>query len=180
METRLIFVLFGLLVAATALADAYKWVDGNGVAHYSDRPQPGAVRIDLSTNGGPTGRRAPRAATTPSANQSGQPLPDSQPFRYESIAVSAPGPEETLWNIGGTLSVSVTLTPALQGAHLLRAYLDGGAPQVVSGQSFVLEEVYRGVHNIQVEVIDQTGKLMIRSAPNRFYVQQNIVNRGGQ
>jgi hypothetical protein len=50
-----------------------------------------------------------------------------------------------------------------------------GQPQIVSGTSFQLEEVYRGVHNIQVEIIDATGRLMIRSQTNRFYVQQNSI-----
>ena len=40
---------------------------------------------------------------------------------------------------------------------------------------FAFEEVYRGVHNVQAEVLDETGKLMIRSLPNRFYVQQNTI-----
>jgi hypothetical protein len=46
---------------------------------------------------------------------------------------------------------------------------------MVSGPSFQLEEVYRGVHNLQAEIVDQSGKLMIRSRPNRFYVQQNSI-----
>jgi hypothetical protein len=47
----------------------------------------------------------------------------------------------------------------------------------VAGTSFQIEEVYRGVHNLQVEIIDENGKLMIRSRANRFYVQQNTVRR---
>ena len=45
----------------------------------------------------------------------------------------------------------------------------------MSGTSFQLQEVWRGVHNLQVEVVDETGQLMIRSQPNRYYVQQNTV-----
>jgi hypothetical protein len=46
---------------------------------------------------------------------------------------------------------------------------------MVSGTSFQIEGVYRGQHNLQAEVIDQAGKLMIRSEPSRFYVQQNAI-----
>jgi len=179
MEIRPVLILTCLLAATPALADAYKWVDDNGVAHYSDRPQPGAERIELSTGGQPSAMRATRR-TAVAAGQPEPPPPESRPFRYESIAVSSPGVEETLWNIGGTLNVSVALAPALQGGHQIRVYLDGAELRLVSGQRFTLDEVYRGVHNIQVEVIDQTGKLMIRSQPSRFYVQQNIVKRGSQ
>ncbi|MGB5448227.1 MAG: hypothetical protein WBM80_04820, partial [Woeseiaceae bacterium] len=96
------------------------------------------------------------------------------PFRYTSLEVSAPAPEETLWNIEGILNVSLALNPALQPNHEVRVYFDGVA-QSVEGTNFQLQEVYRGVHNIQAEILDETGTLMIRSLPNRFYVQQNTV-----
>ena len=53
-------------------------------------------------------------------------------------------------------------------------YFDG-TPRMVGGTSFQLEEVYRGVHNLQAEVLDETGKMMIRTRTNRFYVQQSTV-----
>jgi hypothetical protein len=70
--------------------------------------------------------------------------------------------------------VNLELTPALMPGHQVRVYYDG-MPTIFSSTRFQIEEVYRGVHNLQVEVIDQTGKLLIRSRPNRFYVQQNSV-----
>jgi hypothetical protein len=88
--------------------------------------------------------------------------------------VSAPAPEETLWNIEGVLNVTINLQPALQSGHQVRVHFDG-TPRMVSGTSFQIEEVYRGVHNVQVEILDETGKLMIRSLPNRFYVQANAI-----
>jgi len=172
MERRPIFALAGLLVATLAIADgAYRWVDQDGVVHYSDVPVEGAEIINISEYSRATGARISRQTTRTSANEAG---PESGPFRYESLAVAAPGPEETLWNIEGVLNVSLALTPGLQQGHRVRVYFDGEA-QMVSGSSFQIEEVFRGVHNIQAEVIDETGKLMIRSKPNRFYVQQNTV-----
>ena len=47
MDKRAIFVIFGLLAASTALAQAYRWVDDDGITHYSDRPVPGAERVIL-------------------------------------------------------------------------------------------------------------------------------------
>ena len=58
----------------------------------------------------------------------------------------------------------------------MRIYFDG-EPRVVSGTSFQMEEVYRGVHNIQAEILDEAGEMKIRSLPNRFYVQQTSVVR---
>ena len=172
--------MLATLLATSALAEAYRWVDEDGVVHFSDRPQPGAERVILPKANTTTVRRY---TTTPgsdsndsfaaaaTAGTQGQP---EQPFRYESIEITAPGAEETLWNIEGTLNVSVNLQPSLQSGHQVRVHFDG-EPRMVSGTSFTIDEVWRGVHNIQVEIIDDTGQLMIRSRPNRFYVQQNTV-----
>ena len=70
--------------------------------------------------------------------------------------------------------MSLALNPPLQSGHQVRVYFDGNA-QIVSGTSFQLNEVWRGVHNLQAEVIDATGRMLIRSRTNRFYVQQNTV-----
>ena len=113
-------------------------------------------------------------STTTSSSQQVEP---AAAFRYETLEVSAPTAEETLWNIEGVLNVSLTLVPGLQSGHQVRVYFDGELQEDVSGTNFQIQEVYRGVHNIQAEVIDETGTLMIRSRPNRFYVQQNVINR---
>jgi len=173
MESRSICIFAGLLVATMALADgAYKWTDEDGVVHYSDVPRDGAEVVDLAEYSKTTGARISHGQ---SANRSSDDAEISAPeFRYDSLSISEPGAEETLWNIAGVLSVSVDVSPALQSGHQIRAYFDGDM-RPVGGTFFTIDEVHRGVHNLQVEVIDATGKLMIRSQTNRFYVQQNTI-----
>ncbi len=174
MGNRAIFLLLGLLAASAALSQAYRWVDENGVVHYSDRPEPGAELIILPGSGvSRQGRTYQRPTPTSQASTAS---PATAPFRYESVEITSPGAEETLWNIEGVLNVSVTVTPALKAGHQVRAYFNGNG-EIVNGASFQIEEVHRGVHNLQVEIIDENGKLMIRSRANRFYVQQNTVRR---
>ena len=174
MDTRPILVLLGLLAATSVLAQAYTWVDEDGVTHYSDRPEEGAEQVDLAGYSRNTGtqiyRRRPEAPDADEATE------DAGPFKYQSLAITSPGAEENLWNIEGILNVTLALNPGLQSGHRVRVYFDG-KPREVSGSSVQIEEVYRGVHNIQAEVIDETGKLMIRSMTNRFYVQQNSILR---
>ena len=98
-------------------------------------------------------------------------------FAYESIEVSSPEAEETLWNIEGVVNVAVSLQPGLRPGHRVRAYFDGES-RMVGGMRFQLEGAFRGTHNIQVEILDETGEMMIRSRPNRFYVQQNTIIGG--
>lgn len=170
MQKRIFVAVLSLCAAGLAFAQAYKWVDEDGVVHYSDRPQPGAEVVDLPRRPPPTSAPAARVAATSTAEQA----PEEPAPGYELLEVADPGPEVTLWNIEGTLNVSLNLQPALQPGHQVRAYFDG-EPRMVSGTSFQIEEVYRGVHNIQVEILDETGQMLIRSRTNRFYVQQNTV-----
>ena len=176
MGNRAIFLIIGLLAASAALSEAYRWVDENGIVHYSDRPEPGAELIILPEySASRQGRWYQRPTATSQPTQSNQTSPAAALFRYERVEITSPGAEETLWNIEGILNVSVTVTPALKAGHQVRAYFNGNG-EIVAGTSFQIEEVYRGVHNLQVEIIDENGKLMIRSRANRFYVQQNKVN----
>jgi len=171
METRTILALLGLLAAGAVVADAYTWTDDEGIVHYSDRPQPGATRIDLAEPNSGQSLAARRSASTAG---DGEPDTTTDPLRYSSFEVTSPGAEETLWNIEGVLNVSLSLTPALQPSHQVRVYFDGN-PQIVSGTNFQIGEVYRGVHQLQAEVLDPTGKMLIRTRTNRFYVQQSSV-----
>ena len=172
MATRTIFVFAVLFGAGAAFAQAYKWTDENGVVHYSDRPQPGAEEVLL-----PQSETRGRS-TEPNVSRRADPEDEREereaPFSYQSFEVANPGPEETLWNIEGVLSVSLDLQPGLQPGHQIRVYFDG-QPRMVNGTSFQIQEVWRGEHNIQAEVLDERGQLMIRSQTNRFYVQQNTI-----
>lgn len=166
------------MAAGTVLAQAYRWVDEDGIVHFSDKPQEGAERIFLPSDNRVTRRAAPTpvAAAAPRTSDNGQPPEQPAAFKYESLTVSSPAAEETLWNIAGILNVTLDLQPGLQTGHQIRVYFDGNPRDPVTSTSFQVEEVWRGVHNIQAEVVDAAGKLMIRSVPNRFYVQQSTIN----
>lgn len=171
METRPIFFLLAMFVAAGAFAEAYTWTDEDGIVHYSDRPHPGAKIIELGESTGARSRSTTRPAGTPNPTTE-----ETEPsFGYSILEVASPSPEETLWNIEATLDVTLAISPPLRPGHLVRVYFDG-EPRMVSGTSFQIEEVFRGVHNLQAEVIDDTGTLIKRSLPNRFYVQQSTIN----
>lgn len=170
MVMRLFIAISIAFLAGPVLGEAYRWVDEEGIVHYTDKPTAGAERIELPSDNRVPARRAVAAPATPTRDAgTGQ-------FKYERLEVASPAAEETLWNIEGVLNVTLNLRPGLQAGHRLRVYFDGN-PQMVADTSFQLQEVWRGAHNLQAEVVDGTGKLMIRSAPNRFYVQQNTVIR---
>ena len=176
MSKRSLIACVTFLAAGAVFAQAYKWVDEDGVVHYSDHPREGAETVVLPTHRPPTpALSATRPVVLPSRRSASEPpAEESAPFKYEELTIASPAAEETLWNIEGVLNVSLNLQPALQPGHRVRVHFDGN-PQMVNGTSFQLQEVWRGTHNLQAEVLDEKGKLMIRSQPNLFYVQQNAI-----
>lgn len=174
MRLRRIFTIAALFAAGAASAQVYKWVDENGVVHFSDTPREGAELVDVPRS---PPRPAPVQARPTPAGADSDAAGETAPFAYEQLEVAAPGAEETLWNIEGVLSVNLAVQPALQPGHQVFVYFDGER-RPVTGTAFQIEEVWRGVHNIQAEIVDQSGQLMIRSRTNRFYVQQNVVRQG--
>ena len=171
MDKRLLILLLGLSLGTAVFAQAYRWVDEDGVVHFSDRPHPGAEEFELPeanvTSVRPIERRQ-------AADADGD--EDDQDFAYEILEITTPAAEETLWNIEGVLNVTLRTQPTLRPGDQVRVYFDGQS-RMVDGLSFQLDSVYRGVHNLQAEILDPGGALLIRSQPNRFYVQQNTIIR---
>lgn len=170
-----IALLLALILAMPALAGqvVWKWVDSQGVTHYSDRPVPGAQRIELHGSGASASTTTPAPASPPTTiSRSAGSAP-----AYRLLEISKPAPDETLINVEGSVEVEVNVQPELQSDHSLDLYLDG---QPVSGfppgtQSFVLKDVFRGTHQVTATITDQDGRQLAQSQPVTFHVRQTSV-----
>jgi hypothetical protein len=173
-----------LLVAFGASATTYRWVDEDGVTHFSDSPRPGSADpesqvIDIPRANVIQTRRPPPPPRA--GNSSAQPKPaqdDSAPAGYQALRIVSPSDGDTLWNIGGTLNVGLQVSPALRAGDGIVLLLDGklATPSPVSGTSLSIGEVYRGEHRISAIVRGANGQDLITSAPVTFFVQQASVN----
>ena len=172
-----LILLSAVLGSAASAAPAWTWVDADGTRHYSDRPEPGAERVELTgaqgfgaTTRGPRTRAAGDGAGVPGAP-------------YQAIEVVSPAEQETLWNIGTNLPVQVRFEPALQPGHRYDLLYDGQRRNVNTAAARVtLPDVFRGEHTLQVVVIDSAGTEVMRSPARVFFVQQTSVqnpSRGG-
>ena len=171
---RNIIVLVLLVTASAAAAqEAYRWVDEEGIVQYSDRPHEGATEININADRPAQPRQRP-VQQPESSRAAAEPPPAA--FSYKKLSLLSPVAEETIWNNAGLLTVRLSLDPALRSGDQVRVYLDG-QQQVVSGTQFQLQDVYRGSHTLQAEVVSAQDKLMIRSETRRFYVQQTSIAR---
>jgi hypothetical protein len=172
-----LFAIFLVLLSATAFAqEAWRWVDENGVVHFSDTPRPGAERVELHSA---QGFQAPRAADTTASSPGSVAAPDGgaeAPFQYDRLEVTSPAQDETLWNIGTELSVNVAIAPSLRPGHGLRLLVDGQSvtEDPVRATQFTVGGVYRGTHTAVVTVVAEDGSTVQQSDPRTFYVKQSV------
>src|SRR6266853_1989658 len=107
---RRLLTLISLLASLAVAGTVYKWVDENGVVHYSDQPHPEAQKVDVppvqTYKGGaslpampPTGPTAPPASSEPAS-------------AYQGCAISEPANDQTFTNVDA-LSVVVRTDPGL-------------------------------------------------------------------
>lgn len=164
-------------LALPAMAATYRWVDQEGVVHYSDKPQEGAKEI--TTPNAQTYTSATRSTQAPATGARPQNR-DPAPAIYQSLRVVRPAPQETYRNIGGELAVSLSLSPALRPGHRLRVLYDGQPLTAWPERllSFTVTGIYRGEHNLKAEVLDANGKAIASSDTVTFFVHQtSIFNR---
>lgn len=156
-------------------ATLYKWVDENGVQHFSDQPHPGAETIELEEAQTFDAPAVVERAPPDAAGETGE------GFTYRGFWIAAPRGGQTLWNLEGSLSVALSLTPPLQPGHRIRVYLDGALVDAPDNSlSFTLPEVYRGTHTLRAAIADTEGRVLTESEPITFYVHQTSILTPGK
>jgi hypothetical protein len=166
----LVFTLMCIAVLAAAnAATIYKWVDENGVTHYSDQPHPGAQKIQVQavqTYKAPA-ERAPAVTARRSA--------PAGPV-YSACVVSRPTSEEVFLNTQ-TVPASVHVDPGLRAGDRLAVLLDGALvpANIPLDSEFMLTSVFRGAHSLAVRVEDSTGAVVCQSPSVMFNVRQPSV-----
>ena len=170
--------LLGFMLVAPSLAEGiYKWEDADGQVHYSDMPKEGAVEVEVQPA---QTFSLPTTASTAAATSVTDNNTDTEEDQgYESLAIISPTQEETIWNTGGKVTVSLNLQPGLKAGHSIRLYMDGQLLTDLPSRSSSLQlsDVYRGEHQIQAEVQNKQGQVQITASPVKFFYQQTSVNK---
>jgi hypothetical protein len=167
-----LFTLMSLVCAAALSATVYKWVDENGVVHFSDQPHENAEKVQVAA---PQTYKAPAAART--SSQSRQ---DQRPSNtYSTCEVVSPANEATLPNTY-SITAAVEVSPSPHDGDQVVLLFDGnrvlGFPP--GGGSMTLNDVDRGTHTLQAIVQDSSGKPLCQSSNVTFTVlQPSVLNR---
>jgi len=154
---------------AVASATVYKWVDANGVVHYSDQPQPGAEKVHVDQP------QSYRGADTAAAANSGNSAAESEESSEGSCDLESPAPDEVLMNtstVSGKLRMNLKLNP---GDHIA-VTLDGQRYDTNDASGvFTLTDVYRGTHTLSAIVLSADGETRCQTTTITFHVRQPSV-----
>ncbi|HUO79726.1 MAG TPA: DUF4124 domain-containing protein [Steroidobacteraceae bacterium] len=157
-------------LAAHGGAILYKWVDADGVTHYSDRPEPGSQKIKV-----PSAQTYKGGGTTQSsADSRAQPKAAAPGKSYTRLEITNPEDGAVLWNTGGHIEIAAALEPELVNGHELWFVVDGKSQQA-SAEGTASVEVVRGSHTVVASVTDPAGQELITSAPVNFVVKQTSI-----
>lgn len=149
-------IMWCLLVITASVAEAavYKWVDEHGNVHFSDTPRQGAEEVRVPPAQTYSAPKLP--ATPPSVPRDAAKAPDYQ--RFELIA---PENEATIRDNLGALTVSFALDPGLKPGHQIQLLLDGQVQTTGQKVTVNVQNVHRGSHSLQGQVIDTRGKVVM-------------------
>ena len=158
------------LCGAAAAATLYRWVDAQGVVHYSDTPQPGAETLNISGAQTYHGTQGP-ASPSPGAPQA------SAPAGYDTCAITQPAPESSLF-APESVAVSVQVSPALHDGDQVTVQVDGESlqPIATNAATFHLPQPERGTHTVSAQVRNADGEVLCSAPPVSFTVQRPSVN----
>jgi hypothetical protein len=162
------FLLCSFALNAGA-ADIWRWIDANGVVHYSDQPVPGAVKVNTA----PAPRPSGSGPLPPPPPEVPRPEPRPEVFTYSRCVVESPPNDETFHYVQ-PLTVSLAIEPGLQPEHRIQMYVDG-APRAdwpAQGTAYTLPEMYRGTHTLQARIVDAASRVICTGPTVTFHVQQ--------
>ena len=163
----LLFTLMSVVCTVAVSATVYKWVDEDGVVHYSDQPHDNAQKVELKAPQTYTAPKAP-AGPLPRPRDAAKPAP-----AYQSCTVSEPANDQVFTNTS-EVTAGVTMQPTIRPGDTAVVTLDGqrvpGVP--ASGGQFTISPVDRGTHSIQMTIQDPNGATVCSSAAVTFHVQQ--------
>ncbi len=158
--------LAGLLLSVPVLAAVYMEKDADGNTVFTDRPHSKKARpIELS----PTSTYSPPASTSTTTNTpyAGN---DKQTLHYEFLSIISPTDDSPVRANDGSLEVSIDLSPALQTGHHFVLLIDGSPVGEGMGPNFSLQNIDRGTHTLQVQVVDDSGNEIISSNNVTFHM----------
>ena len=172
MQTKL--VIFLVFVCATASAQMFKRVGPDGKVYFSDQPGPDARQIEVAP--AQTISLPPVPGQVESVGEQDPTVPV-----YTAFAIVSPANEQEVRANDGNVMVQLSLQPELKPGHTITLTIDGEDGEAIKpggGMSVVLSNLSRGRHTVEALVVDDAGKVLMRTGAVGFNVLRAAVGGG--
>jgi hypothetical protein len=167
MRSLLILVGLALCVGALAQGSVYKRVNPDGSVEYSDQPIQGAEVMKVPKGSTFTMPETPTSGTTPAES-----TPEESSVNYDSLEITRPTNDESIRSNEGKVTALARVVPELASSHRFRWSMDGEIIQDVNSPELRLNNIDRGSHTLQAEIIDAEGKVIISSETITFHLMR--------
>ena len=164
---RILLLIINLCLAAVVAAkDVYRYVDEHGNVTYSDTPVPDAEKIRIDEVQTIAPGDVPKFVYTP---------PPKEVTAYTKLEIVSPENDSVIQTDDGIVTVSAVVEPVvnLRAGHYLVVYLDGNKAASGTSPQFMLTNLDRGTHTLNLAVLDQSGSQVISSPPVSFTLYQH-------
>jgi uncharacterized protein DUF4124 len=169
---RIFLILAGLALSlAAASQEIYRWVDKDGIVHYSDQPDsPNAVLITVIE---PNAYEGEAATPDSGASDSGSAEQESEPSvsPYESLSIVQPTPDQVFFGSDAAVTVQADLQGTLRPDHSVVFFVNGNR-RPAEGLGIQLSGLARGSYFLRASILDGNGDPVITSQQTTFHVRQ--------
>ena len=163
-----LLVLLLVFVCATAYAQIFKRIGPDGHVYFSDQPGPDAEWVDV------TPAQAVSLPTVPEQTETVAVITQGDAaVAYTEFSITSPTSDQGVRANDGNVTVHLSLQPALQSGHLIVLNIDGEDGESTnsgSGLMIELNNLSRGQHTVMATVVDEDGKVLIKTEPVSFHV----------
>lgn len=167
-------LLLSLLILCTGVSaqEVYKTVKADGSVVYSDVSRDGAEPVkfsSLNTVVVPSLNNATSQASN-QINKLSTPVKKLRPEVQYAVFIRSPAAEQTLRDNSGAVTIRAEVLPKKSGKFQL--VINDQIVKTQSKSQFQLENINRGAHSIQVNFLNNSGKILASSKKQTFYLQK--------
>ena len=148
----------------------HRWVDEQGNVHFSDQPS-GQHQSELIEVVPPTPSSTPVPDNQQHEVVAGAEAANEQRPTGPLLMIESPSNGEIVRENSGLVIIKASLSPLPPGAFTMSVILDGQQKGSANNTLVVeLENVERGMHQLELQIFDESGKLLASSSKTTFYL----------
>ena len=151
---RLVWLLAAAAAFAASAQEIYRWVDKDGIVHYSD--QPGSDKAELVSVIEPNAYESADAAPPPSASSREPDEPADRSESYGTLSIVSPEQDQVFFGADAVVNAQVDMRGTLESGDQLVFFLAAGA--VVR---LIAPHLGDKTHDPGVLAIDEAGSFVI-------------------